>query len=59
LQYTYGGYEGAECNFIGLESIVYIVTIVIDVDKDVYILIVEDHDALDKHVDYEMKHTNS
>jgi len=59
LQYIYGGYEGIECNFIGLESIVCIVTIVIDADKDVYTLAIEDRDALDKHVDCEMKRTGS
>ena len=51
LEYTYGGYEGAECDFIGLESVVCIVSIVIDADKDVYTLAVEDRDALDKHMD--------
>jgi len=35
------------------------VTIVIDVDKDVYTLVVEDCDALDKHVNCEMKYTCS
>jgi len=59
LQNTYGSYEGAECDFIGLESIIYIVIIVIDVDKDVYTLAVENRDALNKYVDCEMKHTDS
>lgn len=50
-EYTYGGYEGAKCDFIDLDCVVCIVAIVIDVDKDVYSLVVEDRDALDKHMD--------
>lgn len=59
LEYTYGGYEGAECDFIGLESIICIVSIVINVDKDVYTLAPEDRDALNKHLDCEMKRRGS
>ena len=49
-----GGYEGTECDFIGLESVVCIVSIVIDVDKDVYTLVVEDCDLrgfIPSHID--------
>jgi len=59
LEYTYGGYEGAECDLIGLESVVCIVLIVIDAHKDVYTLTTKDHDALNKHIDCKMKHRGS
>lgn len=55
LQYTYGGYEGAECNFIDMEDVVCIILILIDTNKDVQTLVVKDRDALDKHMDCEMK----
>ena len=48
LEYTYGGYEGAECDFTGLKSVICIILIVIDRDKDVYTLFVEDCDVLYK-----------
>lgn len=55
LKYTYGGYKGIECNFIGLESVVCIFAIVIDANKDVYTLVEEDRNALDKFVDCKMR----
>jgi hypothetical protein len=42
LEYTHGSYEGAECDFIGLESIVCIVSIVINVDNDDYTLALDE-----------------
>ena len=59
LEYTYGGYEGAEWDFIGLESIICIVSIVINVDKDVCALASEYRNALNKHLDCEMKRRGS
>lgn len=52
MEYTYKAYEGAKYNFIGLESVVCIVLIIIDVDKDIYTL---DVGVLDKHMDCEIK----
>ena len=55
MEYTYGDYEGAECNFIGLKIVVWIILIVIDAYKDVYTLAIKDCDVLKIHIDCEMK----
>ena len=55
MEYTYRGYERSEYDFIGLKSVLCIISVVIDVAKDIDIFDVEDCDALDKHMNWEMK----
>ena len=40
---------------IGLENIICVVSTLIDANKNVFTLVVEDSDALDKHMDCKMK----
>jgi hypothetical protein len=59
LEYAYEGYKGTNCDFISLESVICIVSIVIDAHEDVYTLVVRDCDVIDKHMDCEMNRRGS
>lgn len=59
MESTNGDDERAECDFVGLKSVVCIVSVVIDADKDVYTMVVEDCDVFDKHMNCEMKRRGS